>query len=295
MSQSLADLLPGSQGGGRIRVWLKSSAYTTRLLLGEAGDPWEGAAQYLAWFSQAHGLLRPDVAVVEVGELYDSWLARHPDLRAELGAKRRLSYPLRKLLEPEAPRAVLAEVLEAVAAHLRGQVPLVLAMPSPRAWLYCANLLAGRSDVELDGDGIEDAAMYVADVLRAVSHLPVSGLLLEEGSACTGQGAVDAELYRPLLNVAQHYRWAVAIRLAGEPLQAWPAAAEVQAIIGSPAQREGAGQASGVDVGDDLWSGQPVPALGEAQFYFAEVPRTHRPEQVLESLERLRAGAAVEI
>lgn len=293
MSPSLADLLPGSQGGGRIRVWLKSSAYTTRLLLGEAGDPWASAAQYLAWFSQAHGLLRPDVAVVEVGELYDSWLARHPDLRAELGAKRRLSYPLRKLLESEAPRAVLAEVLEAVAAHLRGQVPLVLAMPSPRAWLYRANVLAGRADVELEADGVEDAAMYVADVLRAVSHLPVSGLLLEEDPACAGQGAIDVELYRPLLNVAHHYRWAVAIRLDREPLQAWPAAAEVQAIIGSPALLEGAEGVVGVDVGGELWSGQSVAALGEAQFYFAEVPRAHGPERVLESLERLRAGAMV--
>lgn len=295
MSQSLADLLPGSQGGGRIRVWLKSSAYTTRLLLGEAGDPWESAAQYLAYFSQAHGLLRPDVAVVEVGELYDSWLARHPDLRAELGAKRRLSYPLRKLLEPEAPRAVLAEVLEAVAAHLRGQVPLVLAMPSPRAWLYRANLLAGRTDVELEADGVEDAAMYVADLLRVVSHLPVSGLLLEEDSACAGQGVIDAELYRPLLNVAHHYRWAVAMRLGLEPLPVWPAAAEVQAVIGAPALLEGASQAGGVDVGGDLWSGQLVPALGATQFYFAEVPRAHRPELVLESLARLRTGATVEI
>ena len=68
MSQSLADSLPG-KGGSGLKVWLKSSAYTRRLLLGEGGDPWQGAAQFLAYFSQAQGLLRPDVAVVEVGEL----------------------------------------------------------------------------------------------------------------------------------------------------------------------------------------------------------------------------------
>jgi hypothetical protein len=197
MSQSLADLLPGSPGGGRIRVWLKSSAYTKRLLLGEAGDPWGGAAQYLAYFSQAHGLLRPDVAVVEAGELYDSWLARHPEHQRELGAKRRLSYPLRKWLEPTEPREVLAEVLEAVAAHLRGQVPLVLAMPSPRAWLQRASVLAGREGVELDPDAIEDAAMYVADVLRSVSQLPVAGLLFEEEGDGASAGPLEVERYRP--------------------------------------------------------------------------------------------------
>ena len=84
MSQSLADSLPG-KGGSGLRVWLKASAYTRRLLLGEGGDPWQGAPQYLAYFSQAQGLLRPDVAVVEVGELFDSWLLRHPEVRAEMG------------------------------------------------------------------------------------------------------------------------------------------------------------------------------------------------------------------
>ncbi|MBL8437638.1 MAG: hypothetical protein JNM61_05505 [Zoogloeaceae bacterium] len=51
---------------------MKSAAYTPRLLLRDGGDPWQGAAQYLADFSQAHWLLRPDVAVVEVGGLFDS-------------------------------------------------------------------------------------------------------------------------------------------------------------------------------------------------------------------------------
>ncbi|MDP3288871.1 MAG: hypothetical protein Q8M64_11225, partial [Methyloversatilis sp.] len=143
MSQRLADILPGQQGGSGLKVWLKSSAYTRRLLLGEDGDPWLSGARYLAYFSQAQGLLRPDVAVVEVGELFDSWLVRHPEVRAELGSKKRLSFPLRKLLEQDEPRALLAEIVEAVIANLRGQTPLVLAMPSPKHWLFHANELAG--------------------------------------------------------------------------------------------------------------------------------------------------------
>ena len=35
MSQHLADSLPGKPGGGGLRVWLKSSAYTRKLLLGD--------------------------------------------------------------------------------------------------------------------------------------------------------------------------------------------------------------------------------------------------------------------
>ncbi|BAL25456.1 hypothetical protein [Azoarcus sp. KH32C] len=290
MTQPLADLLPGGAGGGGVRVWLKSADYTLRLL-GNGGDPWAGAAQYLAYFSQAHGLLRPDVAVVEVGGLYDSWLVRHPELKAELGAKRRLAWPLRKWLEAEPPRAILAEVLAAVVAHLRGQVPLVLAMPSPRHWLYRANVLAGREDVELDGDGIEDAAMYVADVLRSVSHLDVAGLLFEERDDDARFGPLEVERYRPVLNVARHYRWSVALRLGDAPLAAQPAIEDVQALIGPAAAIHGADVATGLDVSEALWAGQEIPARGARQFWFAEIPREQKPESVLENLARLRAQA----
>ena len=68
MTGPFAERLPDAAGKGSIRVWLKSSAYTRRLLLGAAGDPWISGAHYLAYFSQAHGLLKPDVAVLEVGE-----------------------------------------------------------------------------------------------------------------------------------------------------------------------------------------------------------------------------------
>jgi len=300
MSHSLADLLPTDGAPLGLRLWLKSAAYTRRLLLGEAGDPWEGAAQYLAWFSQAHGLLKPDVAVIEVGELFASWLQRHPALRGELAGKRKLSYPLRKLLEQAAPRALLAEVVEAVLAHLRGQTPLVLAMPSPRAWLQQASSAAGREGCDFDADSIEDAAMYVADLVRSVSASAVGGLLLEESSADGIPGPVDVERYLPLINVAKHYRWPLALRLNGEEAIGCPALQAIDVVIGGQGGNGGqgsngvlaAGRAHGVDVSAPLWAGQPVPAPARGQFHFIEVPRDAMPEHVLDSLARLRAGAA---
>jgi len=288
MSQHLADNLPGGTGGGRLRVWLKASAYTRRLLLGTGGDPWLSAPQYLAYFSQAQGLLRPDVAVVEVGEMFDSWLSRHPEVAAELGSKKRLSFPLRKLLEQEEPRQILAEVVEAVIANLRGQTPLVLAMPSPKHWLHHANMLAGRIDVELDPDGIEDAAMYMADLLRSVSAYPVGGVLLEEHPADSDMGMTDVERYRPLINVAKHYRWSLTLRPQGGTALASPVMAEFDAVI-SPSIRVPQPASSGVDVGIALWHGGSLPALDQGQFYFVEIPVEQQPEFVLESLAQLRA------
>lgn len=294
MSQSLADLVADDAATGSaigLRTWLKSSAYTRRLLLGESGDPWQGASQFLAWFAQAHGLLKPDVAVIEVGELFDSWLTRHPGVRAELAAKRKLSYPLRRLLELSGPRDLLAEVVEAVLAHLRAQVPLLLAMPSPRWWLHQASSAAGRVDVEFDADSIEDAAMYVADLARSVSSLAVGGILLEESPAELRLGPVNVALYLPVINVAKHYRWPLAMRLAGDEVLAGPALAEIDVLISAGAFPD-AGKAHGVDVSAALDSGRPLPELAGKQFYFIEIPRAATPEHVLESLARLKAGGA---
>lgn len=285
MSHSLADLLPAADGPVAIRLWLKSSAYTRRLLLGESGDPWESASKYLSYFTQAHGLLKPDVAVIEVGELFEAWLQRNPAVRAELGGKRKLSYPLRKLLEMQQPRELLAEVVEAVLAHLRGQAPLVLAMPSPLHWLHLANAAAGREEVEFDADSIEDGAMYVADLLRAVSAHQVGGVLLEEDRRAGSQVSTDLELYRPIINVTKHYRWPMAIRLAQLESGAVPSDIEVFIATGNLAA---CGMARGLDVSAPLWNGDEVPGLDSRQFYFVEVAKDERPEHVLDCLARLR-------
>lgn len=287
MSQSLADRLPDGSGKAGIRVWLKSSGYARRLLLGEASDPWTGAAQYLALFSQADGLLRPDVAVLDIGEFYDSWLARHPDLKTEMGSKRRPAFALRKLLETEAPRRVLAEIVEAVIAKLGGSKPLVLSMPSPRHWLVRASQIAGHDDIEIDADAIENAAMYMADFVRPVSAYPVGGLLLEEDPAATAVSDEDVQCYRPLINVARHYRWGVVFNPGAQAALTQESAQGFDAVVSVPSRP--LGKAAGLDVGDALWDGQPLPSLNGGQFYFAEIPAREKPESVLEKLALLRA------
>lgn len=275
MSQSLAEDLPGGPGTKTLRVWLESSGYARRLLLGAGGDPWaEGAAKYLSWFTQARGLLRADVAVVDVGDMFRSWLVRNPGLAAEMGAKKRATYPLRRMLEEAGPRALLDEVTVAVGAHLQSQVPLVLAMPAPGAWLAQAQAAAGRP-VEVDEDAVEDAAMYMADFIRCVAARPVGGVLLVEGET-----PGPADRYTPILNAARHYRWAVVGRGVA------PGAEGFDAVIGTdPA-------ATGRDVTAALFAGAELPALGSGQFLFAEVPVAHAPEAVLEAVARLRGTVA---
>lgn len=287
MSESLAELLPAAGGPVNLQLWLKSSAYTRQLLLGEAGDPWESASKYLAYFSQAHGLLKPDVAVLEVDELFDSWLQRNPGLKPELNVRRKASYPLRKLLEQSPARALLAEVINAVASHLGGRVPLVLTMPSPRYWLELAGRAAGRENTELDDGNIEDSAMYVADLLRSVSNLPVGGVLLEEAQSGPAVGSINAELYRPLINVVKHYRWPLALRMGIDPLRECPALADFDVFVGRQ-NFPAAGCAQGVDLTDQAWS-EGWPKLTPSQFYFIEIAQDALPEAVLDHLANLKA------
>jgi hypothetical protein len=291
MSQNLADLMPAEGASVNIRTWHKSFSYTKRLLVGESGDPWESASKYLAYFAQAQGLLKPDVAVLEVGELFDAWLQRNPGVRGELAGKRKLSYPLRKLLEQPQPRELLAEIIEAVLAQLRGQLPLVLSMPSPGTWLQQARGAAGSEEVALDGDSIEDSAMYVADLVRSVSAAAVGGLLLEESKDGTLSGIAELELYRPLLNVAKHYRWPLVLRMGEGSIVDSPALQEFDIFLGA-GQLPLAGRAQGVDVSRILWEGEALPPLTPSQFYFVEVPRDALPERVLDSLAKLKTDAA---
>lgn len=289
MSGPFAERLPNADGKGSIRVWLKSSAYTRRLLLGEAGDPWASGAQYLAYFSQAHGLLKPDVAVLEVAELYDAWNAAHPGaLVASLGNRRKPVTALRKLLEAEAPRQLLAEVVEAVLANLRGQTPLVLSVPSPRRWAHHANRLSGSTDIEVTADDAEDASMYLTDLVRSVSAFPISGVLLEEGRDADFNPE-DLTRYTSIVNVVRHYRWSLALRLPTDSQPAAESLADFDAVI-SPALTTAGTAAMGRDISAAFAAGAAIEPLQGRQFYFAEIDPGLRPESVLETMGRLRGG-----
>jgi hypothetical protein len=286
MSASLTETLPDASGKAGLRLWLKSSGYARRLLLGPEGDPWIAAPKYLAFFTQAQTLLNPDVAVIDVGDLYRSHLRRHPGLAAEMGARKRAVFPLRKLLDEEEPRRLLAEVVEAVLAHLRGRQPLVLSMPSPRAWLAEAAAGAGLSAIADDEEADEDAAMYIADLLRSLSSQAIGGVLFEEpGEDEIAAGALAC--YRPLLNIAAHYRWGAALRARFAPGLDEKALEGFDVTISDRPTPAGT-RAVGIDVSTPLWGNETIPDLAPGQFRWVAIPAASEPEAVLERLATLR-------
>ncbi|MEZ5150064.1 hypothetical protein [Rhodococcus zopfii] len=269
MTTSKPEFLDAPASGRRTPLIVDHLDYSQRVLLRGNPIPWDDPTALSNLFNQAHGLLRPDVTLLDLGAYYRI-LARDPRLQDAMTARSRPGYALRVLLgDPSAGRAA-ATLVATVAGTTR--LPLVLQIPSPRAWL--AQTHPGTTE-DLDADRVESAAMYVADWLRGFADVPVAALLLDERAA-GGVPAVPADTYTPIGNVAVHYRWELGLR--DDPSVSF-------------------GGRDGDVLGDDFWLGDhaAVPAASAA-FRLTRLPESAVPETVLARLadldrEGVRSGA----
>ena len=264
-------------------LWLDSSAYAGALLAGGA-PPWLQVGDFIAWQRKAQGLLRSDVIVLPVGPLASVWLVAEPERVAEMAARRRASFSLKILLADDALRALLTELAGGLRSSFRN-LPLALALPSPRRWtsLAYASAFPGET-AAVDADALDSASTYVADFLRSFAGCEIDALLLEENEDHAPASAADLELYRPVLNVASHYRWDLGVRLSGQSMPSGPAA-DVNFWI---APRAISGVPVGIVVPAGFWSGEAPPEPPAGGFRFAEIPADAEPESVLERLAVLR-------
>lgn len=277
-------LLDRLAAGDKPLLWLDDTVYSDRLLAG-GRTPWLDAAEYVAFRRKAVGLLRPDFVVVPVGAYARAWVNARPALREAMAARKRAIVPARTLLADEAMRAQLVEILRGLRAAFGGP-PLVLALPSPRAWVGAAYRQAYGDDaeVEVGGDEADACAVYVAEFLRSFGDCGVDGILLEESAGAEPASAAEIGWYQPVINLAGHYRWDLGLRLisgagfGGE-------ASGVQFVI---APRPVPGAAYGLALADAFWSGAEAPAAPAGGFRFAMVPMDAVPENVLERLATLR-------
>jgi hypothetical protein len=153
----------------------------------------------------------------------------------------------------------------------------VLVVPAPGRWLAAAAAQVQPDAGPADGDRTATAAMYVADMLRTFASLGVDGLLLDEGPASVAE-LIHPDMYRPVINVADHYEWPVLIRTEAAP--AWPCGSidGVAAWLGSAAPSEPSGRWGAV-AGTRFWAGADPPAA--AGFVLAAVPAEADPEAIM--------------
>lgn len=262
-------------------LWLDANAYGARLLAGSQA-PWLDVAACTAWQRKQQGLLKNEVASLPAAEVIAAWLAAQPALRAAMAAKSRTVYALKTLLADEALRAHLLELTRALRAGLSGQ-PLVLALPSPRAWVALAYEQAQGSRIEVDDEDADSAALYLADFLQTFAEAGLDGLLLVEDENQPPLSAATLACYQSVANVAAHLRWDLGLLAptlaedCGALPAGWSYAIAPRPLAPLPTARA---------LPADYWGGT---AAEPGDFVYARIPAEAQPETVLERLAALRA------
>lgn len=267
------------------RLWVNFNEYTKKLLLGDGENPWTSPAAYMSFYGQAHGLVKADVVVLDVWDLFQHWMEEDEKAVLSMAEKGRLTYALKVMLEAFAPRELLAEVITAVSNNYGGRAPIVLVVPSPRSLLVKAHKAATGNNAEPEEMAIDTAGMYLADFLRYFSETELSGVLLVEDENLMPTSTEELSWYQPVFNITKHYRWAVGIQLPfsddgfnvpkGVDFAIAPAASAVSADM------------LGIDISQPLWHDGEIAGKSEGFYYFS-IPADSKPESVLETISTLK-------
>lgn len=170
-------------------------------LLGRGEIDWADPAAVAGLFTKAQALLPSDLVIVPVGRI----AAALPGLMAKLAGKPMGAQPLRTLLAEARLRDAINETLVRIAA---GGAVLALGLPSPAGLAVAAASMAGLARPTVDEDLADDAAVYVADFLRAFAAAPIGAIVID------GVDPSHLPLLAPVSRVAAHYGWDVGLRPA---------------------------------------------------------------------------------
>lgn len=255
-------------------LWLDATAYAERLL-GGGSVPWSDTTAALAWYGKLSGLLRPDIVSVPLVNLVQHLLLKRPALKDAMRARSRALFPVRTLLADEGLRGLAKEICTGV-ARTSGNHPVVLTLPTPGALTRFAYQAAhgGTTEDVFEPEDFEDAAAYVADFLREMAETGIAGITLVADASEAGLGMDAASAFRPVINVAQHYRWKTGVLLPPDVAPSGDAPSGVDYAIANSAVG---------DLPTFIWNstgGEPLRGW--------VIPENAEPEGVLAHLEELR-------
>ena len=282
---SLDSSLAEPPSGRAHPVWFDSLAYCRAKLLDDGSVPWESPGELSAFFAKSQGMFHSDALLIDLDDLYAERVSGDDALAGAMAARTRPGFALRTLLADERTRTVAEGALTALGGA-DSATPVVLSLPSPARWLTIASEQAGVPATEPpDPALVENAAMYMADLLRIFAGARVDGLVLNEGPA-TEDNLADTEGYRPVLNVAGHYEWPVWVRT--DDAGCWPRG-RIEGVLGWFGNRPPAGTGGRWGIvltpGPGLETG-PLPSAGGGPV-LAIVPEAGDPELVMRWVRQL--------
>ncbi|MBO6633182.1 hypothetical protein [Parvibaculum sp.] len=248
-------------------LWIDGYAFGARVLRG-GEEPWKTPDDFGFFLRDLAQLLSLDLVEVPVLPAILAWGEMEGVALGSLGAD-----GMERLMADTRFRAHLKRGLETAAGAL-GSRALALSLPGPGvlAALCCP-------EDERDEDALDDLALSLADLLRALYRPELSAFRFAESDP----RALD--FFDPLTNVARHYEAASVLVLTGEASAAAEEASGFDAVL-----CEGEG-GSGLVLPAAIWNGaSAVPASDIPAF--TEVPADMVPETVLARLRQLGGQAA---
>ncbi len=270
-------------------MWLDCVAYARRLF-SPGEDVWAETGPYVELIRQAQRLLGSDVIEVRLGDFHRAALVRDPTVADSLRGGRLLR-AVRRLLEQEEPTRTACEVVSALHG-LYPDHPVVLVVDSGEHWLRWA---AEATGAEWDGDpdDVDSVAVYLADAVRSFASTGVSAVVLDVLGDESAPADELVKLHRPLLNLAEHYSWSVAVR-AGEAQIASVAGLDEVDVLLCPdssflmlTKFVGASYCGG-GLNPSFWSVDDAPEIPDRVLGYGEIPDDAYPERVLSRLSALR-------
>lgn len=258
----------------RVPLWLDYDAYAGQLIGGGCA-PYLDAPALIAWHRSAQALLKPEIVPVDAANILRAWLASNSADRASLREGRRALAPLKRLLALEPLRLHIREVLTGLRATFP-RTPLALVTPAPGPFAqFSYGQAFGEAGLDIDQDGVENAAMLIADFLRGFGDLGVDALLLREADHVSAPAATR----QPIANIAGVYGWDLGVR-GGE------ISPEGLGFCIAPAPIDGL--TTGVETGPEFWRAAEAPTSSTPAFLFSEIPAAENPETVLRRIEICR-------
>lgn len=267
--------------GGDHLTWVDFGRYARRVFAGDPADWFDDPNRLALTLAQAQRVIGTQVVIADGAALLrETLIAGAGDLVTGAEAVDRCA----ELLGGGGPAERLRAVTMALGHHFAdGGVDVVLAVPSPADLL----VLVGAAPAGRDPDDLDDAALLLVDLMRALSGCEVQALMV-----CTGSVPTLAELrsWAPMTATAAHFDWLRIARVESTVIapQAFPGP-PLDLIVGAgvPATLIGSGHRWGGGLGPSFWrsAGSTAPETG---LRFGEVPPDATPELVVQLAAGLR-------
>lgn len=265
--------------------WVEPATYATRVVA--SGDRlWPCRPQ-----SAATVLARANAAL-------KSRIASLPILPAITGDPPEVDHddPLGKaeeVLESAAGVDNARAVVRTVTGMLAGRFDVMLSLPSPLALLRRFGLAA---DVVPSLDDLDDAAVALSGVVRALGEFDLAGVVLAT-PADSVQAAIECESLESIVGSVHHQRRVVALRLEGSATEADFSGADIDVMLRPnlpPSAFATVAAEAATRIGGGLdaafWMGEDFPDDAHDLLYYGDAPANMAPEQILARLDSLHIG-----